>query len=89
MGEFKYDLARFIPFRDKQTLEEKRKLTMIVPVGPTPQYRIAAAMINGLRIPCRHVYTFNMDEYADENGHTAPLEWKGSFHAPCCRTSSI
>jgi len=125
MGEFKYNLAEFIPFRDrevcervraikkedickhpnpefkiriietseefyfqfaldmvtriKQALEEGKKLVMIIPVGPTPQYRIAAAMINRLRISCRHVYTFNMDEYADQDGNTAPPEWEGSF----------
>jgi glucosamine-6-phosphate deaminase len=36
-------------------------------------------MINELRIPMHHVHTFNMDEYADENGNTAPAEWAGSF----------
>jgi glucosamine-6-phosphate deaminase len=36
-------------------------------------------MINELRIPMHHVHTFNMDEYADENGYTAPPDWDGSF----------
>jgi glucosamine-6-phosphate deaminase len=125
MGEFRYDLAEFIPFRDRGTcervraikkedickhpnpdfkiriietpdefyfqfaldmvtrirkaLEEGRKLVMIIPVGPTPQYRIAASMINRFKISCKHVYTFNMDEYADQDGNTAPPDWEGSF----------
>ena len=37
-----------------------------------PQYAIAARMINALRISLAHVHTFNMDEYADEDGNTAP-----------------
>lgn len=122
---FKYDLARFIPFRDaevcarvraipreriaehpnpdfkirviddraefyaafatdivtriKQALDEGRQFVGIFPVGPMPQYPIAAEMINRLRIPMHHVHTFNMDEYADQDGNTAPRDWEGSF----------
>jgi glucosamine-6-phosphate deaminase len=36
-------------------------------------------MINALRIPMHHVHTFNMDEYADQDGVTAPADWPGSF----------
>lgn len=78
-GEFYLQFALDIVTRIRQSLEAKTKLTLILPVGPTSQYRIAATVINRLRIPCSHVYTFNMDEYADENGDTAPFEWKGSF----------
>lgn len=122
---FRYDLARFIPFRDaevcarvraipreritehpnsdfricviddraefyaafatdivtriKQALDEGRQFVGIFPVGPMPQYPIAAEMINRLRIPMKHVHTFNMDEYADQDGNTAPADWEGSF----------
>ena len=47
----------------------------IFPVGPMPQYAYAAKLINELSLPLDHVHTFNMDEYADENGNTAPLDW--------------
>ena len=53
----------------------------ILPVGPTPQYELAARMINELRISCRHAHTFNMDEYADESGNTPPASWPGSFQS--------
>lgn len=122
---FEYDLAQFIPFRDKeacarvraikkeditrhsnpefeikviedlgemfaacaidmvtrikQAREEGRRFVTILPVGPVPQYVIAARMINALRLPLDHVYTFNMDEYADQDGNTAPADWPGSF----------
>ena len=69
---------------------EKREagecLVVICPVGPMPQYPIAARIINGLRISCRHVHSFNMDEYADQDGNTAPREWPGSFQKAMMET---
>ena len=122
---FKYDLAKFIPFRDaeacarvrairkeditkhpnpdfkirviedagqfyaafatdivrriKEASEAGRKIVMILPVGPVPQYEIAIRMINEMRISCKHLITYNMDEYADQDGNTAPADWPGSF----------
>jgi glucosamine-6-phosphate deaminase len=73
--EFGMDLVR----RIQQTLEAGREFVGILPVGPTPQYEIASRMINELKISCRHVHTFNMDEYADEQGNSAPIDWPGSF----------
>jgi glucosamine-6-phosphate deaminase len=65
--------------RIRRTGEEGRKCVLILPVGPVPQYRIAAEMINRQGINCAHLVTFNMDEYADERGETAPADWEGSF----------
>lgn len=125
MGEFRYSLAKFLPFQDalecervraikkeditshpnpdfkirviedraefylefaldivrriKQALDEGRQFVGIFPVGPMPQYPVAARLINEFGIPCKHVHTFNMDEYADEDGNTAPADWPGSF----------
>ncbi len=59
--------------------EEGRTCVLILPVGPVPQYAIAANIINTMKIDCSHLITFNMDEYADENGQTAPADWEGSF----------
>jgi glucosamine-6-phosphate deaminase len=59
--------------------EAGKKCVLILPVGPVPQYAIAAQMINRLGISCKHLATFNMDEYANEQGETAPAEWVGSF----------
>ena len=44
-----------------------------------PQYELAARTINEERLSLAHVHTFNMDEYANEDGVTAPLSWPGSF----------
>ncbi len=72
---FAVDIVR----RIRQAREEGRRFVGIFPVGPMPQYPIAARMINALRLPMDHVHTFNMDEYADQDGNTAPAEWEGSF----------
>ena len=44
---------------------------MIIP-QPWALYRQVAYMINRCGINCQNPYTFNMDEYADENGTIAP-----------------
>jgi hypothetical protein len=36
-------------------------------------------MINDERLSLAQVHTFNMDEYADQDGVTAPPSWPGSF----------
>lgn len=77
--DFYFQFALDIVTRIVEAREKNQKLVLILPVGPMPQYPIAAEMINRLRIPMDHVYTFNMDEYADEEGNTAPITWPGSF----------
>ena len=72
-------LATDLVFNIQQALAEGRQFVCILPVGPTAQYPVAARMINRLRIPMHHVHTFNMDEYADQDGKTAPASWAGSF----------
>jgi len=59
--------------------DEGRDFVAILPCGPVPQYVMAAERINRERISLRHVHTFNMDEYADDDGTTAPPSWEGSF----------
>jgi glucosamine-6-phosphate deaminase len=65
--------------RIRTAREEGRQLVAILPVGPMPQYEIAARTINAERLSLAHVHTFNMDEYASEDGTTAPISWPGSF----------
>jgi glucosamine-6-phosphate deaminase len=77
--EFYTRFAADLVGRIRAAREEDRAFVAILPVGPMPQYEIAAQMINAERLSLRHVHTFNMDEYADEDGDTAPLSWPGSF----------
>src|SRR5918911_1556172 len=73
--EFALDIVR----RIRQAADEGRRFVGIFPVGPMPQYAFAARLINDLNLSLRHVHTFNMDEYADQDGNTAPADWPGSF----------
>jgi len=74
-GAFAEDLVG----RIRRAREEGRQFVAILPVGPMPQYEIAARMINEERLALDHAHTFNMDEYANEDGVTAPVAWSGSF----------
>jgi glucosamine-6-phosphate deaminase len=65
-------------FRIQEAMTAGRKLVMIIP-QPWPFYERVAGMINRARVNCRTLYTFNMDEYADENGRVAPESWPFGF----------
>ena len=65
----------------KTAADEGRRLIMIMP-NPWPSYAKLARWINLFRVDCRNLWTFNMDEYANEHGQTAPESWPfGFMHA--------
>jgi glucosamine-6-phosphate deaminase len=74
-GAFADDLVS----RIRAARDEGRQFVAILPVGPMPQYELAARTINEERLSLAHMHTFNMDEYANEDGVTAPVSWPGSF----------
>ena len=76
---FYFHFALDFVSRIEQALEEGRDLVAILPVGPVPQFYYAAELINSRKLSCKHLTTFIMDEYADDEGNTAPLSWPGSF----------
>jgi glucosamine-6-phosphate deaminase len=78
-GDFYTRFATDLVDRVRTARDEGREFVAILPVGPMPQYEIAARLINDERLSLQHVRTFNMDEYANEDGVTAPLSWPGSF----------
>ncbi len=65
--------------RFRAARDEGRTFVAILPAGPMPQYELSARVINEQRLSLAHVHTFNMDEYANDDGVTAPLSWPGSF----------
>jgi glucosamine-6-phosphate deaminase len=77
--EFYRRFAEDFVGRIRAARDEGRTFVAILPVGPMPQYELAARMINDERLSLEHVHTFNMDEYANEDGVTAPPSWPGSF----------
>jgi len=78
-GAFYRAFADDLVGRIRAARDEGRTFVAILPVGPMPQYELAARTINDERLSLAHVHTFNMDEYASETGDTAPLSWPGSF----------
>lgn len=68
-------------YRIKTAMETGEKLVMITP-NPWPRYARLAYLINKFKINCRNLYTFNMDEYASDDGRIAPETWElGFMHA--------
>lgn len=65
-------------FRIKEAMDAGRDFVAIVP-NPWPGYTKLARMLNRARVDCRRLHTFNMDEYADENGRIAPESWEFGF----------
>jgi glucosamine-6-phosphate deaminase len=78
-NQFYIEFALDLVSRIKKSAEMNDKLVLILPVGPVPQFEITARLINEFNLSMKNVHTFNMDEYADENGNTAPIDWPGSF----------
>lgn len=72
MLEYALDLVAEI----RRTHEAGRPLVLILPAKVSPY---AADLINLMELPCRHVRIFNMDEYADQEGRSAPPDWPRSF----------
>lgn len=54
------------------------RLVMLMP-NPWPNYVKVAAEINRRRISLRNVHTFNLDEYANQEGRIAPESWEFGF----------
>ena len=73
-------MAQDMILRIRESDEQDRKLTMIMP-NPSPAvYASVAETINRFRIDCRNVHTFNMDEWADGEGNVAPESYPAGFH---------
>lgn len=65
-------------FRIKTAMDAGRPFVAIMP-NPWPGYAKLAAMLNRARVDCRRLHTFNMDEYADQDGRIAPESWEFGF----------
>lgn len=64
--------------RIKRSSDENAKLVMILP-NPVPLYRQVARQCNAMRLSCKNVHIFAMDEYANEHGEVAPDTWEFGF----------
>ena len=77
--EFDTLMGHEIAQQIKLSAEKGEKLAMILPVGPMGMYKWAAYFINEWDVDCSHVYTFNMDEWADGEGNTLDSTNPASF----------
>jgi glucosamine-6-phosphate deaminase len=68
-------------YRIKAADDEGRPAVLITP-NPWPGDARVADMLNKLKVNCKQLWTFNMDEYANERGEIAPETWEfGFMHA--------
>jgi 6-phosphogluconolactonase/glucosamine-6-phosphate isomerase/deaminase len=66
--------------RIKESDEQDKRVVMIMPNPAPTVYATVAELINRFRINCRNVYTFNMDEWANERGEIAPESYPAGFN---------
>jgi glucosamine-6-phosphate deaminase len=79
LADFNTMLGHEIALRIRQAREARRKLALILPVGPMGMYRWAVYFLKEWGVPCDHVYGFNMDEWSDAEGNTLPPDNPGAF----------
>ena len=77
-AEFEFRWLMDMFQRIKASADEERNVTLIVP-QPYTGYRKLAYLINKFKVNCRYLHTFNMDEYANQDGVIAPETWKPGF----------
>ena len=63
----------------KEASEKDEQLVMIMP-NPHPEYKHVAYLINKFKVNCHKLWTFNMDEYVDEDDKVAPDDWPLGFN---------
>lgn len=79
LGEFDTYMGHEIALQIKKARDRGEKLAIILPVGPMGMYKWAVYFLKEWKVSCDHVYTFNMDEWADADGNTLPADNPAAF----------
>lgn len=79
INDFDTFMGHEIAMQIRLAREDGKKLAMILPVGPMGMYKWAVYFLTNWKVKCDHVYTFNMDEWADSEGNTLPSDNPASF----------
>ena len=79
LGEFDTYMGHEIALQIKNAKDRGEKLALILPVGPMGMYKWAVYFLKEWNVCCDHVYTFNMDEWADGEGNTLPSDNPAAF----------
>jgi glucosamine-6-phosphate deaminase len=67
-------------FRRIRDAAEQGTTCVLITPQPWPEgYRRLAHLLNTFQVDCRGLWTFNMDEYANEHGDTPPETWPQGF----------
>lgn len=79
LGELETYMGHQIAMQIKLAKERGEKIAFILPLGPMGMYKWVVYFIKAWGIKCDHVYTLNMDEWADGEGNTLGPTNHGSF----------
>ena len=79
LTDFDTYMGHEIALKIREAKEAGKKLAMILPVGPMGMYKWAVYFLTQWKTDCKHVYTFNMDEWSDAEGNTLPSSNPASF----------
>ena len=79
LEEFNIYMGHEIALKIKEAGDKGEKLAMILPVGPMGMYKWAVYFLKEWKVSCKHVTTFNMDEWADSEGNTLDKSNPASF----------
>lgn len=88
VAEFDVKMGHAIAAEIRTAKEKGQKLAFILPVGPMGMYKWAVYFLKEWNTDCRHVWCFNMDEWADGDGNTLTGEasfesaMRGAFYDP-------
>lgn len=77
--EFDTLMGHEIALQIKLAADRKEKIAFILPVGPMGMYKWAVYFLKEWKVNCAHVYTFNMDEWADGEGNTLAADDPAAF----------
>ncbi len=79
LSDFETYMGHEIALQIRDARDRGEKIAFIFPVGPMGMYRWVVYFIRAWGVKCDHVFTFNMDEWADGEGNTLPSDNSGSF----------
>ena len=77
--EFDTLMGHEIAMQIKLAAERKEKIAFILPVGPMGMYKWVVYFLKEWNVDCKHVYTFNMDEWSDSEGNTLAADDPAAF----------
>lgn len=79
LSDFEVYMGHEIALQIRLAAERGEKIAVILPVGPMGMYKWVVYFLKEWNVSCKHVYTFNMDEWADGDGNTLPPDNPGAF----------